>query len=241
MLKLFRSLSVVLLCVGLAAHAVESSNTNKTVINKVREAFGEAPSMVAPAPIPGYSLVVTTQGDFFVSNDGRYMIYGRLFDLKDGLVEITGNGLNSFRKEQLSDLAVDAITYPAKGKEKYNIYVFTDITCGYCRKMHRQIEEYQEAGITVNYLAFPRSPEAGVSMQRIWCAKDNVKALTDAKLKNEITTAQCEGKNDTVQSQHEIGMKFGVRGTPAMVLENGALMPGYRTPKDLVEVLSKTL
>lgn len=217
-----------------------ASNAVDIVTQQVVKNFGERPSRVVPAPMPGYQMAVTSQGNFFVSNDGQYMVYGRVFDLNKDMLEVTNNGLNAMRAEQLQALKDDAIVFPAKGKEKHKVYVFTDITCGYCRKMHRQIEEYQQAGISVHYLAFPRSPENASSMQKIWCADDPAKAMSDAKLNSVVTDAECTGKEETVAMQHDVGISFGVRGTPATVLVDGALMPGYRPPADLLKLLESS-
>lgn len=212
----------------------------KVISQKILENLGEKPSRIVPAPIPDYHMAVTSQGNFFVSNDGRYMIYGRLFDLNNDMLEVTNNGLNAFRVEQLEKLDQHAIVFPAQGVEKHKVYAFTDITCGYCRKMHRQIGDYQRAGISVHYLAFPRSPDAAVSMQKIWCADDPAKAMSDAKLHSVVVEAECKDKPETVSMQHEMGISFGVRGTPAMVLVDGSLMPGYRPPAELLKLLDST-
>lgn len=209
----------------------------KQVEKKLLDAIGELPSAVMPAPMPGYQMAVTSQGNFFVSNDGGYMIYGRVFDIRDGMKEVTNVGLNPMRAAKLEELKQDAIVFPAKGAEKHKVYVFTDITCGYCRKMHRQIEEYQAAGISVHYLAYPRSKANAESMQKIWCADDPAQAMTNAKLKDEVVTAQCSDQTETVMDQYEAGVSFGIRGTPATVLVDGTLMPGYRSPEDMLKLL----
>ena len=222
-----------------AAISQSAANPAAMVTAKMLQVLGERPSMVVAAPIPGFQMAVTSQGNFFVSNDGHYMLYGRIFDIENDMDEITNNGLNSFRIDKLKTIAGQAIDYPAVGAEKHKIYVFTDITCGYCRKMHRQIADYQKAGISVHYLAFPRGPEAAVSMQQIWCADDKVKAMDDAKLNDVVANTPCNGKAETVQMQHDLGIQFGVRGTPAMVLADGSLLPGYSDPDKLAALLDQ--
>ncbi|MBW8192340.1 thioredoxin fold domain-containing protein [Neiella marina] len=240
MLKLLSALGAIVLSFSVMAQAADvKDDVENRVRAKVIATFGEAPRMIVPAPLPGYTQAVTSQGNFFVSNDGNYMIYGRLFELKDGLVEITDSGLNGYRAEHISELKQDTISYPAKGDEKYSVYVFTDITCGFCRKMHRQIEDYQELGISVHYLAWPRSDQSMADMQKIWCADDKVAALSDAKLHGEVPEQVCKTDDQTVQEQWMMGSQFGVRGTPAIMLDNGAMIPGYREPADLLEALGK--
>ena len=48
------------------------------------------------------------------------------------------------------------IVYPAKN-EKHVVTVFMDITCHYCHLLHQQLKEYNDLGIAVRYLAFPRA------------------------------------------------------------------------------------
>ncbi|MCM2681330.1 thioredoxin fold domain-containing protein [Echinimonas agarilytica] len=241
MTKFLKVLSTILMTSFISIQTVAADDVDKRVSAKIFATFGEMPAMVTEAPIPGYRMAVTSQGNFFVSNDAKYMMYGRLFDITDGLKEITDSGLNDYRAEKLKTIKDDVITYPAIGEEKYNVYVFTDITCGYCRKLHRQMEEYQKAGITINYLAFPRSPQAAESMQKIWCADDPVDAMNKAKIDDIVAGKQCDSSDQRVTMQHDVGVKFGVRGTPAMVLEDGTMMPGYREPSELVETLQRAM
>ncbi len=214
------------------------SKVVELVTDKVTKTLSIEPKQVLPAAIPGYQLAVTAQGNFLVSNDGRYMIYGRVFDLDNGMMEITDQPLNASRAKQLAGLKDHAINYLAKGEEKFNVYVFTDITCGYCRKMHRQIADYQNAGISMHYLAFPRSPDSAVALQKIWCDDKPAKAMTDAMLHDKITDASCDD-TETVTVQHQAGIEFGVRGTPALVLEDGTMLPGYRSAADLLKILEQ--
>ncbi len=207
------------------------------VASKVESALGEAPSDVLPSPLPGFQMAVTSGGNFFVSDDGRYLVYGRVFDLENGMVEVTNNALNVVRAKKLPELKKHAIQYPAIGDEQYKVYVFTDITCGYCRKMHRQMDAYQRAGISVNYLAFPRSPDSAVALKKIWCDANPAQAMSDAMLSDKITQAQCDEKG-AVAMMHDAGIEFGVRGTPALLLEDGTLLSGYRSPDDLLKVLN---
>lgn len=174
----------------------------------------------------------------YASEDGRLVFTGDVIELRDsGPVNLKEARYQKVRTAGLAELDQDnLITYPAKGKEKSEIFAFTDITCGYCRKMHRHIEEYTEAGITVHYLAFPRGgPEAGSAedMRHIWCDANPAEALTAAKLDNEISKARLADCATAVDDQYQLGLKFGVRGTPAIYSADGAQLGGYVTPQQL--------
>ena len=130
----------------------------------------------------------------------------------------------------------DMLVYKAKN-EKHVITVFTDVDCGYCRKLHNQMSEYNDLGITVRYLAYPRAgiPSANADeMQAVWCAKDPLQAMTDAKAGKNIKAASCD---IDISKQYRLGMSFGINGTPAMILEDGTMIPGYQPPENLLQTI----
>ncbi|UPW17811.1 bifunctional protein-disulfide isomerase/oxidoreductase DsbC [Agarivorans sp. TSD2052] len=208
---------------------------------------------IAETPLAGIYEVATSQGMFYVSNDGQYLIQGSLFDLVNR-VNLTDASMAKVRIKQLASFEDDMIVFKAKD-EKHVITVFTDTSCGYCRKLHnelytykdknpqtKKIEElpgYTDLGITVRYLAFPRggvdSPVYG-EMQSVWCADDKAAAMSSAKNGRSIANASC---NNNVIQQYQLGEAFGVRGTPAMVLEDGTMLPGYRPPAALLDYLNQ--
>lgn len=148
------------------------------------------------------------------------------------------NVTNTLLAGKLNALEKEMIVYKAP-QEKHVITVFTDITCGYCHKLHEQMSDYNALGITVRYLAFPRrglQSEAEQNMKAIWCAKDRNKALDDAMSGKGVQPASCDVD---IAKHYMLGVQLGVNGTPAMVLSDGTLMPGYRDPKDLKALLDE--
>ena len=122
---------------------------------------------------------------------------------------------------------------------KHIITVFTDVDCGYCARMHRQMADYNRLGIEIRYTAFPR---AGIGsptyeeMVSVWCAEDQHTAMTDAKAGRAVEPARCDSP---VSDQYEAGRAIGVNGTPAIVLESGELIPGYLPPDELLSRLDE--
>ena len=139
---------------------------------------------------------------------------------------------------KLNALTKEMIVYKAP-KEQHVITVFTDITCGYCHKLHEQMSDYNALGITVRYLAFPRQglqSQAEQDMKAIWCAKDRNKALDDAMNGKGVQPASC---SVDIAKHYTLGVQMGVNGTPAMVLSNGMVLPGYQGPKELKAFLDE--
>ncbi|NOT84829.1 MAG: DsbC family protein, partial [Methylococcaceae bacterium] len=118
------------------------------------------------------------------------------------------------------------------------VYVFTDIDCGYCRKLHSEIDQYLAAGISVRYLFFPRAGKGSDSYNKavsVWCAKDRAKALTLAKQDKEIEEKTCP---NPIDKHMQLAQEFEVRGTPMIVSDKGAVFPGYIPAKQLAESLA---
>ncbi len=185
---------------------------------------------VSKSPVDGL-YEVTTQGGqtIYVSSDARFFIPGDLYEAKPaGLVNLGESKRNTIRKDKIAALnEKDMIVYEAKGERKATLTVFTDVDCPYCRKLHAEVEALNDMGIAVRYLAFPRTglnTETHFKMISTWCAPDRLAMMTSAKRGGEVPKADCE---NPVASQYQLGREVGVTGTPALVLEDGTMLPGY--------------
>ncbi len=203
---------------------------------------------VHETPVPGLFEVLVGSDVIYVSKDGRYMVQGRMIDLvsKEDLTE-TSPRLAEARKQEAKErvaavnkLGEDKmIIFSPPGKAEHTITVFTDIDCGYCRKLHGEIDGYLAEGIKVRYLFFPRSGVGTPSFDKaisVWCADDRKAALTDAKAGKSVPDKKCD---NPVKEQMELGEKLGVSGTPAIILESGEMVPGYVPPKRLATMLGE--
>ena len=120
---------------------------------------------------------------------------------------------------------------------KYTVTIFTDIDCGYCRKLHSELDQYLAQGITIQYLFFPRAGKGSESYDKavsVWCADDRNAALTAAKKDQKVPTKTCD---NPVDKHMQLGAEFDVKGTPMIVTEQGNILPGYLPAKQLVEAL----
>lgn len=193
---------------------------------------------ITRSELPGFYEVVLGGQPLYVSADGRYLISGALWDIgaKRNLTEARLAGL---RKSTLDAVGVDQrIVYPAS-QPKHVITVFTDIDCGYCRRLHQQMAEYNNAGITVEYLFFPRAGIGSESYDKavsVWCAADRNAALTKAKNGEPVENKTC---TNPIASQFDLGHKVGVSGTPAVIAEDGTQIGGYLTPEQMIARLDQ--
>jgi thiol:disulfide interchange protein DsbC len=217
-----------------AAAGPDSNAAIKQSLAKVLP--GVTPDQIKPSPLQGVSEVLVGARLFYISDDGRYLLQGSLIDL-DTRKDISEERRKDIRLDAVNKLGSDnMIVFPAE-KERHTITVFTDIDCGYCRKLHNEVDQFNAEGITVRYLMFPRSGINTPSYDKavsVWCADDRRTALTQAKAGKEIEARKCD---NPVKEQYELGGMLGVTGTPALILDNGELLPGYVPAKRLAQAL----
>ena len=194
---------------------------------------------VRPGPVKGVFEVLLGATVLYMSEDGRYVFRGDIFDL-DSKSNVTDARRQEARVAAFA--AIDPATTiefaPAKGKASKTLYVFTDIDCGYCRKFHKQMAQLNNAGIAVRYLAFPRTgldSESAHKAETVWCSENRKEALTSAKSGKMPPAKQC---NNPVAEQFHLGQSMGVHGTPAVFTEEGEELGGFIPAEDLIQMLS---
>lgn len=229
----------LMMMVGLPLQAAEGK-LNDSLKETLAKSFGSQPDQIRETPMDGLLEVTYGAQIFYISKDGRYLINGEMFELASR-TNLTEARLGKARLNMMAQVdESDMIIYKAKGKEKHVITVFTDIDCGYCRKLHKGMDEMNELGVTVRYLAFPRAGINSPSYNKavsVWCADDRNKAMDDAKNLNKVTNKSC--KDAPVKAHYALGKSVGVTGTPAIILSDGTLQPGYLPPKPLVKALEQ--
>lgn len=195
---------------------------------------------VAQTPISGIVALHMPGGNtLYGTEDGNYLFVGDLYHLgKTDLVNVTDQRRNDRRAGLLAGLDTDTmIEFAPKGETRATLNVFTDVDCGYCRKLHDEVPALNAMGISVRYLAYPRAGIGSGSYDKVvsaWCADDPHTAITRLKAGQNILAATC---SNPVTEHYELGQEMGVTGTPAIVLESGRLLPGYMPAADLAAAI----
>jgi thiol:disulfide interchange protein DsbC len=193
---------------------------------------------VEAAPIAGFQQVIVGGQVVYVSNDGKYLMQGTLFDI-DAKKDLGEAALAKVRQQLLKTIpASDRIVF-APANPKYAVTVFTDVDCGYCSKLHSQIADYNKQGIAVEYVAFPRmglGSEDFRKMVAVWCSANPKQALTDAKNDRPVPMKNC---TNPVTMQYNLGQRMGLTGTPMILTEDGTQVGGYVPPEQLRAALDK--
>jgi thiol:disulfide interchange protein DsbC len=220
--------------------SLAASDAQVAIERALKEIMPEiAPSEIRPSPVAGLSEVLIGPKLFYMTNDGNYLFQGSLIDIKTR-TDISEERRKVVRLDEINKVGENSmIIFPAE-KERHTITVFTDIDCGYCRKLHKEIDQYNAKGITVRYMMFPRSGKNTPSYYKavsVWCADDRRDALTRSKAGETLPKAEC---SNPVTTHMNLGELLGIQGTPAIVLDNGELLPGYVPANRLAQVLDSS-
>lgn len=188
-----------------------------------------------------FYLVEGGETPVIMSGDGKYVVEGQLFVVnkdKLGTMEGVKSATQKMALERLNTPEFQSSTIDFKAKdEKQVVYAFVDITCHFCKKLFEEIPNYNAKGITVRLLAYPREGLDGSvarRMEGIFTAKDKQEAYTKAENGGEVPMAN---NVEIVKKHYNLGGVFGVTGTPAIVLSNGTLLPGYMKAEQLLETI----
>ncbi|MBL6701804.1 MAG: thioredoxin fold domain-containing protein [SAR86 cluster bacterium] len=190
------------------------------------------------------NLYIVDIGDLqpiYASKNGEFFFYGELYAVNGNMLQNTTKDEINLKRKNILDEALsedDFITFKSNN-EKHRVIIFTDVDCGYCRKFHNEINDFNDLGITVNYVAFPRSGLASDSYNKIvtaWCSTDAKDTLTKMKQGIDVQLSMCQ--DHPVEKHFLLGQKIGITGTPAIIKSNGELLPGYLPPEELITRLN---
>lgn len=199
------------------------------------------------ASIDGQALVVTS--------DGKTAIVGDVFSLST-MTNLTRlekqKGQVVLAEQEIAKLdESDFVTYPVSGTKVGQLYVFSDTTCGYCKKLHLEIENYQQAGIEVKYIPYPRSAlmdgePAFERMKQVMCAEDKTKAMTEIKAGTDngayVKESYPDSCVDSIRKGQLAGRKVGLKGTPLMYLVGTdiQIIPGYQASENVISLFKNS-
>lgn len=233
-----RVLVVFTACLFITPVFAEDINLEAAKKNISKQFDGVNPNNIFPSPISGLYQVLMPPRFFYASADGRYIVDGDLIDMTTKQ-NVSQGPRNKSVAVAINAMGEDSMIIFGPDTLKHTVTVFTDIDCGYCRKLHNEVKKYNKLGIRVRYLAYPRAGIGSDSFKKaedVWCNKDKAKAMTQAKNGGNVKSKNCD---NPVARHYALGNMIGIRGTPAIVLEDGTVIPGYIPAARLGEALNK--
>ena len=225
-----------------AGTAIAQDAAPADVVNRVQASLAKLdPDLkadgVRSTPVPGLYEVAIGPRLVYMTGDGRYLIQGSISDV-DKREDLTEPRRNAVRLQAVNRVSEDQMVIFGAKDAPSTVTVFTDIDCGFCRRLHSEIAKYNANGIRVRYLFMPRTGKGSESYRKavnVWCAKDRQQAMTDAKAGKDVAAQDCENPVDQHMALAEL---LGINGTPALILPNGEMLPGYVPPDRLKLILA---
>lgn len=246
-MRIFQDIRIAMTIIACWSFSTVSlADEAEKVADFVEELMGTKPKLVQRAELDGFFTVALEDLTImYVSSDLQWILQGDVTEIKSSgknphLVAHTDVFRNQARQNLLESIDPEnVIAFPPPFEApKSAVYVFTDTTCGYCQKLHAELNDYHQKGIEIRYLAYPR---AGVgsdpykAMVSAWCAENPQAAMTRLKRGIDIEEQSC---SNPVANQYELGRKMGLRGTPLIVLTNGKTIGGYVNAEELGDILT---
>lgn len=228
-MRTFRVLAVLGWMFSAVAYADEADQAIRKTLQSLQPDMSI--ESVGKSPIAGlYQVTLKGGRQIYATPDGQYLIQGYLYQYKEGEVSnLTELAQAAAIAKVIAAVPEQDMVVFAPKNPKTTITVFTDTDCPYCQKLHEEIPELNKRGVTVRYLAFPRQglkSHGAETLESVWCAKDRQKAMDLAKSRKDVPKASC--LNSPIASQYALGQSIGIQGTPAIVLANGQVIPGYQ-------------
>jgi thiol:disulfide interchange protein DsbC len=238
--------SLLLAAVATAETATESTAAqavDETTETRIRSSLqvllpGLQPESIRRTPLDNLYEITFGTRIVYITGDGRFLLQGKLIDLETR-EEITDNRLSELKLAALNAVGEDRMVVFAPEETKYTVTVFTDIDCGFCRRLHTEMDRYHAEGIAIRYLFYPRAGIGSDSYKKavaVWCADDRKAAMDDAKAGRDVAIKTCE---NPVEEHYELGQQMRLQGTPALVLGDGEIVPGYVPAEKLRRALEQ--
>lgn len=234
----------IFLIILILIFAPDAKSDELLISSKINAVLPEGMSVQSVKKSQIENLYIVDIGDLqpiYASKNGEFFFYGELYAVNGNMLQNTTKDEINLKRKSILDEALsegDFITFKSDN-EKHRVIIFTDVDCGYCRKFHNEINDFNDLGITVNYVAFPRSGLASDSYNKIvtaWCSTDAKDTLTKMKQGIDVQLSMCQ--DHPVEKHFLLGQKIGITGTPAIIKSNGELLPGYLPPEELITRLN---
>lgn len=235
-------LCLALGCLALTATAAETGpDAVKAALERM--APGAEVADIAKAPLPGFYQALVGGRMVYVSADGGWIMDGSLYNAEQRL-NVTESSMAEVRRDALSKVPDSRRIIFAPQHPRYTVTVFTDLDCSFCRAFHHHMKQFNDEGIAVEYLFWPRSgikaypsgkpTSSYLKAVSVWCSKDRKTAFTEAKNGKDIASADC---SNPVADEYHLGERIGIDGTPTVVAADGKILGGYMTPAQLLTAL----
>lgn len=220
-------LKAMLITCSLATIASAQSDDTRLRATLDERMPGVKIGQMRPGPIPGLvEVVVNGINVIYVDNKGELAFVGNVVDLKTK-VSLTKKRAEEIAVVDFSRIPLDRAIVKVKGDGSRKLVVFSDPDCPYCKQLEKELAFVND--VTVYVMLYPIEtlhPGARKRAEAVWCAPDRAKAWDNLMLYGKEPAApegECKTPIDEIEA---LAQRLAITGTPALVFQNGKLMPG---------------
>lgn len=220
------------------AHADSMDDDIQNIREMLHKRFpGVTIRSITPSKAPGWIEVIAGTQVVYFDRKGKFMFDGALVEVATRK-NLTEAARSEIRLAAISKISDEEMLVYRPEKVNHTVTVVTDIDCPYCRKLHSEMDDYMENNIKVRYILMPLKGKKDYDKTvSVWCSEDRNLAMDIAKAGGDVDEEKC---SHPLVKHEKIARELGVSGTPAIVLEDGRLLPGYLPVEDLMKELAKT-
>lgn len=179
---------------------------------------------VQSTPIPGLYEIALGNSIAYAGEDGRYFVFGHLYDLQTQRDLTVANAPPPARVDFASLPLADAIK-TVRGDGRRVLAVFSDPDCPYCRELEPQLAALDN--VTIYTFLLPLAslhPQATRKAIAVWCAKDRARAWRAVVLERKTLPAKTCAH--PIERNLALAAKLEVRGTPTLIAGDGRMSAG---------------
>lgn len=201
----------------------------KAIAEKLKQRYPATRiDQVLPSPLPGIFELVMGRNVAFSDAEGRYFIFGHLYDMQSQR-DLTAERKESLARIEWSALPLENSIRFVSGKGERVLAVFSDPDCPFCKKVEAELARLDDA--TLYLFPFPIQslhPNAVAKSTAIWCSKDRAQAWRDVLAGGKVagsvaTKGDCQ---NPIAANVALAERLGINGTPTLIARDGRMLPG---------------
>lgn len=224
-----KAIKQIAIIAAMSAAAAAHAEVDPAVVAQLKSLYPATTfNEINTTPIPGVYEVVMGKNIAYVEPNGRYFIFGHLFDMKTqrdlSAEKLPPPAEVAPRKIDLSKLPLNDAVKIVKGTGKRQLIVFSDPDCPFCKRLEQSLAGVTD--VTIYTFLFPIEglhPQAKGKSVGVWCAGDQVKAWNDLMLEGKATFGECD---HPVERNVKLAGELGIAGTPTLIFADGEVVPG---------------
>lgn len=208
----------------LAACAFTAQAGEEAVKKAVESKFGGKVESVTKTAYLGLYEVLVDGQILYTDEKLTTFIAGNIIDAKT-MKNVTEERMKKLSAIKFSDLPFDRAIKQVRGDGKRLLATFEDPNCGYCKRLHKDIQKLDNVTIYTFMVAI-LSEDSLKKSKQIWCSADRAKGWNDWMIDGKAPSGKDDCDTSALNKNMEFARKQRINGTPTLIFADGERIPG---------------